>query len=131
MNILFICRENTMRSPTAETIYAQEGMHHARSAGTARRGKGEITKEILLWADTIFVMEEIQEAFLREKFPEEVCERDIITLHIHDNYYYMEPELVDLIKERVTPCLVKNDKTRKPVKKMLKRCNAATEQRSK
>ena len=105
MKLLFICNENTMRSRTAELVYAQNGKYEVKSAGVTKGAKVKVTSELLHWADMIFVMEEEQQKFLLKKFPEDIGFREIIILDIPDTYYIMEPELVDLIKERVAPYL--------------------------
>jgi predicted protein tyrosine phosphatase len=105
MKLLFICNENTMRSRTAELVYAQTGLHDVRSAGVTKSAKVKVTSDLLHWADLIFVMEEEQQKFLLKKFPADIGFREIIILDIPDTYYIMEPELVDLIKERVAPHL--------------------------
>lgn len=106
LNLLFICHFNQMRSRTAECIYSSEPLYQIRSAGTECNGKGKITGELLLWADLIFVMEEEHEIILKEGFSAYTLNKRIVNLDILDNYYFMEQELVDLIKERVFPYLV-------------------------
>ena len=53
----------------------------------------------------IFVMEEEQQKFLLRKFPADIGFREIIILDIPDTYYIMEPELVELIVDAVSPYL--------------------------
>jgi predicted protein tyrosine phosphatase len=105
MKLLFICTENTMRSRTAELVYAENGQYQTRSAGISKSAKVRVTPELLHWSDMIFVMEEEQKEFLTRKFKAEIGFREIIVLDISDYYYIMEPELVDLIKTRVDPYL--------------------------
>jgi predicted protein tyrosine phosphatase len=50
-------------------------------------------------------MEEEQRKFLLRKFPADIGFREIIIFDIPDTYYIMEPELVKLIIEAVTPYL--------------------------
>ena len=94
-----------MRSCTAEQIYSSEKLYNARSAGTEKKKSGKITGELILWSDIIFVMEDEHEEHLLEKFPEHVRNKLIVNLDIPDNYFFMDPELVDLIKSRVSPYL--------------------------
>jgi predicted protein tyrosine phosphatase len=65
----------------------------------------KVTSELLQWADLIFVMEEDQKKFLLRKFPADIGFREIIILDIPDTYYIMEPELVELITNAVSPYL--------------------------
>lgn len=105
MKLLFICNENTMRSRTAELVYAKSGKYEVKSAGVTKGAKVKVTSELLHWADMIFVMEEEQQKFLLKKFSTDIGFREIIILDIPDTYYIMEPELVDLITEAVSPYL--------------------------
>ena len=91
-----------MRSRTAETIYAENPFHKAKSAGVTKGAKVFVTSELLHWADMIFVMEEEHQEFLMKTFPSEIGFREIVILDIPDCYYIMEPELVELIKIRVS-----------------------------
>jgi predicted protein tyrosine phosphatase len=55
------------------------------------------------WADLIFVMEKRHLDRLRSKFPEAVQGKQIICLHIPDDYGYMDPQLVELLKIKLSP----------------------------
>jgi predicted protein tyrosine phosphatase len=94
-----------MRSRTAETIYAENPFHKAKSAGVTKGAKVKVTSELLHWADMIFVMEDEHEEYLREEFWNEIRYREVINLDICDNYYFMDPELIELIKTNVSPYL--------------------------
>lgn len=105
MNLLFICHYNKMRSRTAETIYAEGGKCCALSAGLSPGAKSKVSEELIQWADLVFVMEEKHEQHIRALFPEATRNRKIIVLDIGDNYYYMDPRLVELIRNKVDPYL--------------------------
>ncbi len=102
--ILFVCRYNEMRSSTAETIFASEG-RHVRSAGTDERARVPLDEELVRWADLIFVMEEKHRTIIETLFSEVAEKKQIVVLGIPDNYYYMEPALVEMLKERTGPYL--------------------------
>jgi predicted protein tyrosine phosphatase len=95
-----------MRSCTAETIYTEEG-YPVRSAGTEIGASVALSKDVILWADLIFVMEEKQKVIIKSIYADSSENKKIIILDISDNYHYMEPELVELIKSRVAPYLNK------------------------
>jgi len=60
--ILFICSANKLSSKTAEDYFAKRhANYHFKSAGTnikicRKESTIELTEELLIWADTIFVM---------------------------------------------------------------------------
>jgi protein-tyrosine phosphatase len=97
-----------MRSATAETVFAAEG-YSVKSAGTEETAAVPLSNDIILWADLIFVMEEKHKVIIKTYFSDAARNKNIIVLDIPDNYYYMEQELVDLLKERVAPHLNKID----------------------
>ncbi len=103
MNLLFICSRNQWRSPTAEAIFKNSQNHHARSAGTEPSARIRVTEKLLSWADVVFVMEKKHRERLQEKFPS--MGKTIIVLDIPDEYQYMDPELVEMIKHSVEPYL--------------------------
>ena len=106
MNLLFICEKNVMRSRTAEAIYNENSLHKAKSAGVAHNSKVKVTPDLIHWSDIIFVMEEEQKKYLTSEFPADIGFREIIILGIEDYYYFMDPELVELIKDKVDPYLI-------------------------
>jgi protein-tyrosine phosphatase len=74
-----------------------------KSAGTEETATVPLSDEIILWADLIFVMEEGQKVIIKNYFEDSAANKKIIVLDIPDNFYYMEQELVELLKERVAP----------------------------
>ena len=109
MNLLFICTVNRMRSCTAETIYGNNPMYSVRSAGIAPNATQQVTAKLLQWADKVFVMENMHRAFILEKFPDIDLGGKLIVLGIPDFFYYMEPELIDLLREKIDPILNNHD----------------------
>lgn len=105
MNILFVCTVNRMRSCTAETVYGADPAYRVKSAGIAPSAPNQVTAELLNWADKVFVMENMHRAFITEKFPDIDLGAKLIVLDIPDFFYYMEPELVDLLRVKVDPHL--------------------------
>jgi protein-tyrosine phosphatase len=95
-----------MRSYTAEVIYNSKGLYSTKSAGTERTARIKITKELLLWADIIFTMEEKQAEYIRNEFIKTVRNKKIIVLGIPNNHYFMEPALNQLINNKVDPYLM-------------------------
>lgn len=103
MNFLFICSRNKWRSLTAETIYKNTSQHHVRSAGTEAGARIKVSEKLIKWADIIFVMEKYHKERLEEKFEFALTMKEVIILDISDNYKYMEPELIELLKDSIDP----------------------------
>ena len=101
MRVLFICSQNRLRSPTAEQIFASwEGIEVA-SAGLADEAQKPVTPELLAWAHLIFVMEKAHRSKLAKRFPAYLGDKRIVCLDIPDEYHYMDPALVALLKAKV------------------------------
>ena len=103
LNILFVCSRNKWRSATAEAIFKNSQSHNIRSAGTEPSAVVKVSEKVILWADIIFVMEKRHKQRLLEKFPEQVMSKKMVVLDIEDNYRFMDPELVEIIKLSVEP----------------------------
>ncbi|WP_412466500.1 low molecular weight protein tyrosine phosphatase family protein [Pedobacter sp. KLB.chiD] len=101
MNILFVCSRNKWRSATAETMYKNHPEHQVRSAGTEPSARIKISAKLIAWADLIFVMEKKHKQRITERFPDEVREKEIITMDIPDDYQYMDMELIEEIDSKV------------------------------
>ena len=96
--LLFICSANQWRSPTAEALFKNHPRYEARSAGTENGARVKLTSGHLGWADRIFCMERKHADRLRERFPDAIAEKPLVTLRIPDDYRFMEPVLVDLLR---------------------------------
>ena len=97
-NYLVVCGQNKRRSRTAEYIYKNDQRFNIRSVGLSPKSKRKIQESDINWATLILTMEDrqtsrIQEQFRYLKLP------SIETLYIDDVYDYLQPELIQLIKE--------------------------------
>jgi predicted protein tyrosine phosphatase len=102
MNILFICSRNKWRSPTGEAIFRNSPVHQARSAGTSDSARIRVSQSLIDWADLVFVMEKKHLQILRSMF---TVTRQVVVLDIPDEYQYMDQELVEMLRDAVTPYL--------------------------
>ena len=102
-NLLFICRANLQRSPTAEEIFKDK--YVTKSAGIDIDSKNPIDKEILKWADIVFVMEDWMRKEIENRFPDQHIKKRIVSLDIPYMYYRMEPELIRELKQKVNKYL--------------------------
>lgn len=103
--VLFICAANRLRSPTAEQTFSAYPDLEVSSAGLSHDAAERLTPEHLEGIDTIFVMEKAHRAKLSQHFRRHLGGAKVICLDIPDNYSFMQPELVELLKARVTPHL--------------------------
>jgi len=108
MKILFVCEANRLRSPTAEATFSGHPGVEAKSAGVGKEATVPVSRELLEWADLIFVMEKRHRNTIQSRFKEIYQRKRIICLYITDDFEFMDPELVELLEERVTPYLDRN-----------------------
>jgi predicted protein tyrosine phosphatase len=101
MRVLFVCSQNLLRSPTAETVFAQHEGLEVLSTGTATDAATPVSTDLIEWAEMIFAMEDHHRNKLRERFGKLLESKRLVVLRIPDNYDYMDPELVKILKEKV------------------------------
>lgn len=101
MNLLFVCSENRLRSPTGEEIFSKYEGVNAIGAGTNNDADTNVSGDLIEWADIIFVMEKSHRNKVSKKFKELLRDKKLICLDIPDNYDRMDPELVLLLENRV------------------------------
>ncbi len=99
--ILFLCSQNRLRSPTAEQVFSAETDFEVASAGLDHDADVACTPELLEWADIVFVMEKSHRSRLSKRFEQHLRNARVICLDIPDNYAFMQPELVQLLHDRV------------------------------
>ena len=102
IKLLFICSRNRWRSLTAEKIFDGVNGHDARSAGTEANARIKVTGGHIGWADIIFVMEKKHLSRIREKYGDQLYEKKVICLDIPDDYGFMDEELIELLRARVS-----------------------------
>lgn len=87
-----------MRSATAYEIFKEDLRFEIRSAGTDSGAATIITNELLEWADTIIVMEKHHRHLIRKQYPDIYKKKKIVCLYIPDQYDFMQPELISVLK---------------------------------
>jgi predicted protein tyrosine phosphatase len=105
LNLLFICSQNRLRSPTAEAIFSEYDGLEVESAGLDRGAEMPLSSEAIARADIIFVMEQSHRRKLSRNFQPWLRNKRVICLNIPDNYDYMEPELIELLEQKVLSLL--------------------------
>ena len=99
--ILFVCSQNRLRSPTAEQVFADHPGVECTSAGTNNDAENPLSPELVEWADIIFVMEKSHRNKIRSKFKRHLADTRVICLDIPDEYDFMDPELIKILKNKV------------------------------
>ena len=105
MKLLFVCSQNRLRSPTAEAVFTDYKGLYVDSAGLDRGAEIFLSSEAIQWADIIFVMEKSHKRKLSKNFQPWLKDKRVVCLDIPDEYEYMEPSLVKLLKKKVLPLL--------------------------
>jgi predicted protein tyrosine phosphatase len=96
MRILVICNQNLNRSKTAEDLL--KGKFDVRSRGIYRN---VVQGGDLAWADLVIVMEEEQQQELGRRFPKQYLQKKFINFDVPDVYYRDQPELIELLQEKI------------------------------
>ncbi len=105
MRLLFLCSQGRLRSRTAAAIYSERPGVEARFAGLDADTDAPLQEVDVEWADHVLVMERSHHSQLSRRFKEQVRGKRVHVLDIPDEYDYMQPELVRLLKTRVGRCV--------------------------
>ena len=97
LKILFVCSRNKKRSLTAEKVFRNRPGLQVKSAGTADGARIKVSRELLLWADHVLVMEKNHKTIIRQNFADFDASK-IIVLGIPDDYEFMDPELIEILE---------------------------------
>lgn len=103
-HVLFVCGRNRLRSPTAAKVYERDPRISARSAGLSPGSPHTISARDVDWADLILVMDAEYAAWIQGHF-RNLRLPPIRSLDVPDEYGYMDPELVELIRAASEPYL--------------------------
>jgi len=101
-NVLFVCSQNRLRSPTAEQVFANHPACEVSSAGTNADADNPLSSDLVQWADIIFVMERAHRTKLQKRYRAHLKKARVICLDIPDEYQFMDEELIRLLKVKVS-----------------------------
>lgn len=101
MNVLFVCSQNKLRSPTAEQVFANWPGIEVSSAGLDDGCGNPVTPEDLEWANLVLVMEHAHRNKLSRRFKPHLKNARVIVLGIPDDYEFMDPELIRILEAKV------------------------------
>ncbi len=93
------------RSPTAARVFGRRPDLSVRARGLGPKSSTALRREDIEWADLIFVMEHSHASRLRDGYRDPLAETLVHVLDIRDHYRFMDPDLVELLEERVEPLL--------------------------
>ena len=100
--LLFVCSENRLRSPTAESVFSEYNGVEAIGAGTNSDAETPVSGDLIEWADIVLVMEKSHRNKVSKKYKELLKNKRLVVLDIPDNYECMQPELIRLLKTKVS-----------------------------
>lgn len=112
--VLFVCRQNRVRSATAERVFGKRADLDVRSAGTNSDALVRVNRRMLEWADVIFIMDDDQRDALGRMFPSHAALAKLICLEIPDDFLFLDPALVELLETRVPPHLDTPQPSKRP-----------------
>ncbi|MBT3642565.1 protein tyrosine phosphatase [archaeon] len=104
-HLLFLCSSNIDRSPAAEALFKDSEKFEARSAGVGPfcLDEKKVTKELVDWADEIFVMDERMQQHktdLLKQVPE-AEDKQIIILGVSNDYVRYDLELDEILRVKL------------------------------
>ena len=100
LRILFVCSQNTLRSPTAEQVFAGHPGTECASAGTNNDAETPLTAELVEWTQVIVAMEKQHRTKVSKRFRKHLVGKRIVCLDIPDDDAFMQAELVGLLESR-------------------------------
>jgi predicted protein tyrosine phosphatase len=101
VNLLFVCTENRLRSPTAEAVFGAFPGVRARSAGVGTMAPTPVSRELIDWAHAVVVMEPMHQQEIEREHADVLQDTPVVCLDIPDRFPYMDPELVERLEQRL------------------------------
>ena len=101
IKILFVCGKNNRRSPTAAKVFANDRRMSVRSAGLGEASRSKVTDSDLLWADLVLVMQRKYARRIQVTFNHLDSLPPMESLDIGDDYTFMDPELIAVLRTSV------------------------------
>ena len=102
-----VAKDDNAAGPSLDAVAHLDvhGVEPVLHFGAARKStvisENPVTPELIDWADLILVMEKAHRAKLARMFPVALRGKRVVCLNIPDNYEFMDPDLVQLLKDRV------------------------------
>jgi len=103
--VLFVCNQNRVRSLTAQQLYRERPDLEVRSAGIAENAGMRLSRELVAWADQVFVFSKEQRKIIEARYPEAVEGKPLVCLNLADRYQYKSPALIMALNQKLCPYL--------------------------
>jgi predicted protein tyrosine phosphatase len=87
---------------TAEKIFNSFNNYDVKSVGTEDNARIKVNSGHIGWADLRFVMEKKHNRRITDKFGILLANKRVICLDIPDDYTYMDEDLIEILKSRVS-----------------------------
>jgi len=100
--VLFVCSQNKLRSPTAEQVFSAVPGLDCSSAGTNNDAENPLSAELVAWAHVVVVMEKQHRTKVARRFRVQLAGKRVVCMDIPDNYEFMQPELIELLRARAS-----------------------------
>lgn len=104
LKALTVCSGGVLRSPTTATLLSQLYNYNTRSCGTEDYALVPLSKELVAWADIVICAEHYHYGEVMNVMDNVYLETEarplIYVLEVPDEYDYMHPELVELVKAK-------------------------------
>ena len=101
LRVLFVCSRARLRSPTAEAVAGGWPGVEALSAGTAPDADLRVSADLVAWADVVVAFEARHRRRLIEAFGPLLRDTPVHVLGVPDDYAFMDPGLMDLLRGRL------------------------------
>ncbi|MFZ4683830.1 MAG: protein-tyrosine-phosphatase [Terrimicrobiaceae bacterium] len=101
IKVLFVCGKNKRRSPTAAKVFENDRRMHVRSAGLGETSRCKVNASDLLWADLVLVMQRKYARRIQVTFNHLDSLPPMESLDIGDDYKFMDPELIAVLRTSV------------------------------
>ncbi|TNE78445.1 MAG: protein-tyrosine-phosphatase [Bacteroidetes bacterium] len=102
--VLVVCGKNKRRSRTAEYLFKNDRRFSIRSVGLSPKSERQIQARDAAWSDLILVMEDAHKSRIVQLY-RDVNIAPIQVLHIDDVYEFQDPELIELLTDRINAAI--------------------------
>ncbi len=91
------------RSPCAANLFKKSEKYEAKFAGISQGSEVMLTKEAIIWADVIFTMEPMHQAYILERFRKEIWadKKRVILLDVSNDFKRYDPALEEVLVTKI------------------------------